>query len=307
MDIDKIKKAEVAFRNSNELDSWLEYFSIHTWNKIGFARKRDGLKMHETTITQDFVFELWVALEQYKWSISVFEATSESTNGNDLEILVCTKKGYIILACQAKIIYKSDKYKAITHQVETKSKEIITQAELLIRYAKKEQGIPIYLFYNFCKDEEDLNQVKKQIGGTYEIENLGCSIAFATDIKKEYYDNRKKSAWEIPSFKDIHPKFAEPLNQFIMNLRNMNGQTVLCNKIPFPSTFKFYTFEEVNQDKNWSLISTGALQQTIDEKKAKKKDDAELNNDDMDATERNKLSTIKFKPKFRLVLNCKNS
>ncbi len=302
MDIHKLKNAEAVFRNSNKLDSWLEYFSVYTWNKIGFARKRNGLKMHETTITQDFVFELWVALEQYKWSISVFEATAESTNGNDLEILVCTKKGYIFLACQAKILYKSGGYDAIKHQVKSKS-----QAELLIDYAKEKQGIPIYLFYNFCKEGENLNQIKGLIGGTYEIENLGCSIAFATDIKKEYYDNRKKSAWEIPSFKDIHPKFAEPLNQFIRNLRNMNGQTVLCNKIPFHSTFKFYTFEEVNQDKNWSLISTGASQQTIDEKKAKKNEEAELNNDDMDAAERNKLSNIKFKPKFRLVLNCKNS
>jgi hypothetical protein len=306
MDIHKIKEAETELRKSDELDSWLKYFSIHTWNKIGFARERNGLKMHETTITQDFVFELWVALEQHKWSITMFEATSESTNGNDLEILVCTKKGYIFLACQAKILYKSDKYKAITHQVESKPKgKPITQAGLLIEYAEQKQGIPIYLFYNFCKDEEDLNQVKDQIGTTYEIENLGCSVAFATDIKKEYYDNRK-SGWKIPSFKDIHPKFAEPLNQFIRNLLDTDGKTILCNQIPFSSTFKFYTVEQVNQDKDWSLISTKEEKQP--EKKAKKTKEAKMDIDNTnDVTESNKLSSIKFKPKFRVVLNCKNS
>ena len=81
MNATRLKDAEDAYRNSKDLPSWLKYFSIYTWNKIGFARIRNRLKMHETTITQDLVFQMSVALTQHKWSLTMYESTEENTNG----------------------------------------------------------------------------------------------------------------------------------------------------------------------------------------------------------------------------------
>ena len=94
----------------------MKNLSIETWERIGFARSRPGLKIYETTITQNLLFELKKFSERHKITqIDMFEATNEKTNGNDLEIFLRVGSKYLCLPTQAKIIYGNGKYPRMEH------------------------------------------------------------------------------------------------------------------------------------------------------------------------------------------------
>ncbi len=137
--VDVVKKSKVY--------KILKNLSIETWERIEFTRTRKGLKIYETTITQNLLY-LLKKYSEYSGNkhIEMFEATNEKTNGNDIEICINTKDGYLLFPTQAKILYKSGKYDKINHG---------NQIENIVKYAKRTGGIPLHLFYNYDKRHAD--------------------------------------------------------------------------------------------------------------------------------------------------------
>lgn len=180
-------KATTTF-NPNLCDE-MRRLSIETWERIGFARNRFGLKIYETTITQNLLFQLQKFSELCgSGNVKMYESTNEKTNGNDIEIFLQVGKSYICLPTQAKIIYANEKYPKMEHGDQIKD---------LIKYAKTIDGYPLYLLYNYAKS----------VPSSYK--SYGCTLVSAHYLYKTYA-YKKKTKWIIPSFLDLHPKIAEP-------------------------------------------------------------------------------------------------
>jgi hypothetical protein len=132
----------------NNIEEFLKRISWSVWDRIGFARTRRGLKIFETTITQNLLFNIMYAHQYLKLPIYLFEAHSEATNGNDIEFFIQCGNNYVLFPVQAKIIYPNNKYKMIDHLVGGKQ-----QIDLLTDYAKQKQGYPIYWLYNYVNPD----------------------------------------------------------------------------------------------------------------------------------------------------------
>jgi hypothetical protein len=71
------------------------------------------------------------------------------------------------------------------------------RVNLLIHYASRIGGYPIYMLYNY--DPYISPPLSKIAGGIDQL--WGCSIGSAQEIKNKYFDGRKTP----PSFHDLHP------------------------------------------------------------------------------------------------------
>src|SRR6202012_5919295 len=80
--------------------------AVDTWERIKFSRTTPGLKIHETTITQNLIYEMRLLKSLYPyWGLTLFESTNEKANGDDLELCVLHPDRIIYTyAIQAKII-----------------------------------------------------------------------------------------------------------------------------------------------------------------------------------------------------------
>lgn len=219
--------------NNLDLCSFLKFFSYDTWERIGFTRQYFGMRIYETTITQNLVYTLYSIAKNSHQPLKIFESSDEASNGNDLEIFIKTKEGYIKFACQCKIIYKNNRYVALNHQ-----RKGSQQIDSLLNYSLKDKSIPIYMFYNHCSDSY-----------VYSINNIklyGCSILSAKYLKNNYYTSK----WSIPHFADLHPHPAKPFSNFVCESIDKSldsfEQTFGVNKL------KTYSFEELIEDENWN-------------------------------------------------------
>ena len=66
--------------------------------------------MNEVTITQNLVREFWVDSRVFDLPIRIFESRNEKANGNDLEVLIETNLGYVMLPIQVKIIKENEEH-----------------------------------------------------------------------------------------------------------------------------------------------------------------------------------------------------
>lgn len=233
--------------------NWLKLFSLETWDRISFARSRVGLKIYETTITQNLLLNITAFAETETLPIEIFEAISEKSNGNDIEIVIEIEENkYIILPCQAKIIKKNKKYSSIKHKVgKTKN-----QIDLLIQYAQKVKGIPIYLFYNYFDENPYLENTEKEIRKRYRsfnYEHYGCSIANAYDIKNKFKRSSLEGniKWKIPSFKDLHPNVAVPLYFIALNYNLDSFKKLFVTASTANQLIKVYSRDEIVNTNLW--------------------------------------------------------
>lgn len=151
--------------NSTDFCSWLRSYQKAVWHRIGYSRLR-GLKVYETAITQNLVFDL--ALKNFS-NVQILESKDEKANGSDLLIDICCDKGSRKFAVQAKIAYKNESFPMIGHVVKkTNSRQI----DLLINFAKNNGLHPAYMFYGYKKSS--LN------------DNYGISISDANTIRINY-------------------------------------------------------------------------------------------------------------------------
>ncbi|RAK02900.1 hypothetical protein LX87_01021 [Larkinella arboricola] len=217
---------------SKDVVSFIKLFSVVTWEKIAFVRRQKGLKFHEVTATQNLLFQFRLLAEANPSGVIMYEADSEKTNGNDIELYIKINGRYIFFACQAKIVYdkssarRPDTYDSIKHLINKKTPNPEEQIESLLRYAKRKGGIPIYLFYNYCADQKTVNDIVQS--SSENIEVYGCSYVDARSLIGNYYSIND---WHtIPTFRSLHIQQAKPfyklfetmeLSDTSINLRDM--------------------------------------------------------------------------------------
>ncbi|CAN1578039.1 hypothetical protein MCERE19_04256 [Spirosomataceae bacterium] len=207
------------------INKYLKLISISVWKRIEFVWKTNNLRISETTITENLLFELW----QKSSNIQFYEATDEKTNGNDIAIYLETSKGYIYLPTQAKRIEKSNRYTEIHHKEGIQRKNLIKHAG-----DKNFQGFPLYLLYSF---NQHCN-----------FPNYGCSFVDAEYIESHF---PYKKHCKTPTFKDFIPKVAIPFDE-ILKISETTHELKLGAKITINSSdIKFHTLAEIKEMKNW--------------------------------------------------------
>lgn len=297
-----IEKAKELARNPTACN-WFQFFAQETWDRIGYVRTRRGLKIWETTVTQNLMFEFHTSKEAYlpmmraTWGIEILESVNESTNGNDIELFVETSGGILFFAIQAKIINHDGfrrgglvdgNYPYMNHTVGTNN-----QIDLLCDYASKKGGLPLYLLYNYVNDNYKENML---CGIDYEIEQYGCSIVNASYIKNNYLVG---GVWTIPTFKNLHPNIALPWFTIPCCFSNKSKDEVL-KMLGFESKsidgLTNYSLDEIRNDKDWKYM------RPFNEIKKE-----EIISEDDNKTESNLKDSIEFKPRYRIMVSPKLS
>lgn len=220
----------------------LERLSYETWDRIMFARTRRGLRIYETTLTQNILFSLRRFQERCAdYSLSLSEAIDETANGNDIELIVQTSRGYLKLPTQAKLLYSNLKYTAISHLGSRGY-----QVDDLIHYASRIGGIPMYLFYNYVPRHHTA------------LRDHGCTMLTADYIKNNFSPARATTVtrWRIPSFHDLHLP-ALPWHHLICSLLIEEDALVLLRELDQNidvAELQFYTQEELEGDERWQEL-----------------------------------------------------
>jgi hypothetical protein len=242
------------FQTNPSLCNWADIFSLSTWDKIGFCRFQANFNIHEITITQGLIYEFWLLATSRKFPVQIYQAIAEEVNGNDIEIAIQTRNGYLLFPCQAKIVNKTWRYPRISHKVGSKK-----QIDLLLEYGRKTRGIPIYFFYNFGSDPTSNDAIEKM--HSLKIERLGCSIFPAEFIKHNFY-RPGSNRWSIPDFYKIHHLLAIPFSNLfqLINSRSIPG----FNLDGFSSGARFYSEEELISEDIWKDIAPPAAIGRID-------------------------------------------
>lgn len=246
------------FKKSHQLKDWVAYFSALTWEAYSFPHKSPALPTYETETTNRLVKELFKAILEYPLPIRIFQAKNEKVNGNDLELVLPTKKGmYIRFFCQAKRIEfdknnPNGKYNLSRTQRNNKTEQI----ERLLRYGEKNndlpiKGFPIYMFYNYSEENIKLD---KCANGNKEL--YGCTLTSAHYLASMYLVNGKM---KTANFKELHPP-SKPLvilsemveTDFIKSLGSKFGK--ITNLKEYPCKPLSYTEKELYNEGFWDEI-----------------------------------------------------
>lgn len=228
--------------------AFLRSFSMRTWLHLKLVREQ-AFRFHETTITQNLVKDFWIESRLYHLPVKIYESTKEHVNGNDLEILIETVLGYIMLPVQVKVIKENNKYSGIAHVVRGKP-----QIDLLIDYAAKRKGIPAYLFYNYYDDYDFYDYV---YGGSSPccVEEFGCTIGSAVGIRDYFFERNGLWKWQVPTFEDLHMpvRFATPLHWVFGELLNAGHKDLgwLNDLQPPLEDIHYYSAKELAEDTFW--------------------------------------------------------
>ncbi|KYP16176.1 MAG: hypothetical protein A1D16_14015 [Flavihumibacter sp. CACIAM 22H1] len=176
------------------LTDWLRYQAITVWDRIAFCRRQPHTQVFETTLTQNLVFQFYQLGKRARLGVTVYESAHERRNGNDLELVFEVDNRWLHVPCQCKILHQHNRYGGINHQVQGQ-----LQLDLLLEYATRTGGLPVYLLYNHYSDptfNESLSEHWK-----IPIEEFGCSFISARYLKEQLFiDGRIKA----PSFSDLH-------------------------------------------------------------------------------------------------------
>lgn len=264
----------------DNLIEWTKSFSYDTWLRLGYSRRVEGIFTSEVTLTQNLIYGYYCLSREFNLPIQVFEAKDEKNNGNDLEIAIELKEGYVLLPTQAKVLKKSERYEYFNHKSKSKNK---FQFDLLDEYSQNIRGVPLYLFYNMV--EMTLNErgdaLSKEIDFDYHF--YGCSIALLSLLRQCFYKGDKIV---IPSFWDIHPKLAYPLFQLIEYIGKPYRACKLFTNMN--RSIQFYSEDEVTNEKFWRNI---APRPSIGRIPKKKVEIVSLYDEN------------KYQPRFRIVLS----
>jgi hypothetical protein len=232
--------------DSDKTSEFLYGYASRIWDRIRFARIRQH-RISETTITENLIFDFWYQAQKDDVAIEIYEAKDEQRTGNDLELYIETKRGYLLMACQAKILSKQNKYPNISHKVNDNY-----QIDLLLDYGRSRGGIACYLFYNYISDWNTLK--KLEASGKYQDTHFGLTSCNAEFIKLAFFKPGSsaigKKRVKIPTFEDIHPLHGFPLPEMIRILRDETALDIiaeLAKHIDVPLTY--YTKNEITTEE----------------------------------------------------------
>ena len=218
-------------------DTWTNTFSATVFKmlKANFELGKLLAAVNEIEITNKLVRDLAISssLNSSDFaSYRIWHSKSESTNGNDIEIIVETSnQEYVLFPCQCKrVFFKKDRsyYNKLWYSTDKHGFQI----ENLLKYAKEFRSVPVYMLYNYVNSEE----VKEDIGVTV------CSASF---IANQYYfvDDYPADLY----FEDLHPP-AITLSEFL-DKKPLQNDPYVNHEI------KKYSLNELTSIPGWLEIN----------------------------------------------------
>ncbi|MEO0683788.1 MAG: DUF6615 family protein [Cyanobacteria bacterium J06649_11] len=186
---------------------WADRFSTSVFKmlKANFELGNLLAAINEIEITNKFVRDLAIlsSLQESDFSaFRIWHSKSESTNGNDIEIIIEVSSGkFVLFPCQCKrVFFKNDRsyYNKLWYSTDKHGFQI----ENLLNYAKRTNGIPVYMLYNFVNNIET-------------SEKNGVTLCSASFIANQYYfiDDYPPELF----YEDLHPP-AVTLSSFLDEL-----------------------------------------------------------------------------------------
>lgn len=223
-----------------------------TWERIKFSRSNVGMKVHETALTQNLIYEMRLLKNDYKTlPYVIYESRHEKANGNDLLLRVQHKSGKVYTyAIQSKIIYhdkpkfqlRDGYYQQLKHMV---GKDILTQepqVNKLLRYSKNRGFVPLYMFYNY---------VSYSYKGLVDPRH-GCIISNSFRIKDNFTDALDGDLRNNVFFSDLHIKYAFPWEDLVCSLTKLTTDELLA-ELGLPSNYPIREgdYDDLNMDENY--------------------------------------------------------
>ncbi|WP_412468751.1 DUF6615 family protein [Pedobacter sp. KLB.chiD] len=187
-----------------------------TWARIYFSRKTPRLKIHETFISQNLVYEMnLIKAKHPELDFELFESTDEKAHGDDLLLSVVHDDGNVYTyAIQSKIIYhrrnkgvadlQDGHYQKLKHWV-GKGKTRKKQIDLLMKYAGDNGYTPLYLLYNYAG---------RKFEPHIDPSLYGCTIISAQYLKANHTSSDGNLSDKV-KFTDLHAKTALPWHELI--------------------------------------------------------------------------------------------
>lgn len=174
---------EMRPRNVIEL---LGRLAENTWERLAMSL-RLGCSQGEETITDINLLEILRAALPDILVVKTSKA-DEAVKGIDWEMWIGSNSaGWWRYAVQAKKVNSpASRYDKLRHKIGSKY-----QFEILDKYAKANNSIPLYCFYNFV----DLSSLHKywRCGQSFQQEQLGCTIAPLDSIRKGFMPRGPKT------------------------------------------------------------------------------------------------------------------
>ena len=249
-----LHQEKINFYNNPSIDGLMRCCAVDTWHRIKFCQSHPASHLHETTITQNIVYEFLQMEEAELLQVTVFESNDEKATGSDLEIILRSDSFFVRFVVQAKKIGRQLKYEQFHHTAGG-----VPQIDRLLKHAEKTNSIALYLFYNYS-DDRVLNKAIAD-GWELPIDYFGCSFANARALYQAYYRSLKPP---VPGFPDVHRAIlAYPFEQmgyftrldFLDNyLKTFGDASPLGNYACQPTAQ-----QSLQDSKNWHrLIRRGA-------------------------------------------------
>ncbi|MDN3586094.1 hypothetical protein QWY86_05410 [Pedobacter aquatilis] len=199
-----------------------------TWARIGFTRETPGLRIMETTVTQNIVYELRLLKHRFGHiGYTLFESRNEKANGHDLLLRILSSKSEVYTyALQAKIIYHNlgdvkkgthlddGTYPQFKHMV-GKGPKADSQVNILLDYAKKRGYIPMYLMYNYVRKKHPRSK------------GPGCTVVGAQKMKDLFPDASGKDLSDKVRYSQLHFKHAFPLSDLACIFSGLDDELIL--------------------------------------------------------------------------------
>lgn len=269
-----------------DLVNFAKLISMSFWRRIHFARNIKGrLRVSETSLTEELVYQFYLMAKGKTLPVKIFQSTHEKVKGSDIEILLELDGIVVKFPCQSKIIYATRRYGALYHQVGNQ-----LQIDLLIHYAKKIGGYPIYMFYNY--DDQMTSELLQITEGIEQF--WGCSIGSANEIKNNFFTGRTSP----PMFHDMHPRTCWPFYQLFQFL-NANGAVEniasILNGFDLASLRK-YTIDEILDDPEFTDLTSPEALGFIDH----------FEKASLRVEEKKIKEQIEFNPQFRILITNNN-
>jgi hypothetical protein len=258
-----------------------------TWERIAFSRWTPGLKIHETTITQNLVYEMNLLKQKLNLdALSIYESRNERTNGHDLEIVVRQRDEWFTYWIQSKILYHSIRrknhirlddgvYRQFPHKVGRR-----TQVDILLRRARDEGAIPLYLLYNFVTAPFSSPSL---CGLDMDRSQYGCSLVGAHLLKDEFSESGGNLRSTV-RFSELHPETALPWSVLACCLPQYDlADTLRLFRIPDGNNVRPLANEPLSH-RQWALLNQYA---------SNPRDDFRLSSEKI----------LGFSPRYRIVIN----
>lgn len=162
-----------------------------------------GINQGEETLTDNLL--LYLASQKLS-GITVIQTpkNKEKLIGTDWEWWIGNKKnGYLRYAVQAKKLdLKSGRYASLNHKV-GKGKGAIAQHKVLEMYAKSNNAIPLYAFYNYLAPSNYPKSWNCNL--KFDISKLGCTVTPLKNVKIALSKRGYRTFKKIHAFPETVP------------------------------------------------------------------------------------------------------